>query len=268
MRPVIEIENLSKLYFLEASNNPTLVDSVGRWWSRFTNKNHREETRLQKNGVDSKELNWGPKPNSFWALKDVSLTVEPGEVVGLLGRNGSGKSTFLRILSKITSPTSGHARLRGRVSSILELGTGFHHNLTGRENVYLNGIFLGMNRRGVDRKLNEIISFAELGKFIDAPLKHYSAGMHARLAFSVAAHLDPEILLLDEVLAVGDALFQKKCIDKIREMAGRGLTVVFASHSTGVIRELCSSVLFLEKGFSEKFPDCETAIKKYEDKTC
>ena len=263
MKPLIEVSDLSKLYFLESSKHPKLMDSLGHWWSRLTNKDHLQQTLTRKKLLHSTELNWGPKPNTFWALKDVSLSVQQGEVVGILGRNGSGKSTLLKILSKITSPTSGYSILRGRVSSVIKMGAGFHPELTGRENIYLNSVILGMRKREVNRKFDEIVSFAELGEFIDMQIKHYSEGMHSRLAFAVAAHLNPQILLLDEVLAIGDHFFQTKCLDKIQEMVRRGLAVMFVSHNIEVIRTLCSSALLLEKGCSERFSDCEAAIEKY-----
>ncbi len=264
MKPVIEINELSKLYFLDSSSTPTLIDSLGRWWSRLTNKDPFLQTAIHKNGQEgSEELNWGPEPNSFWALKDVSLSIQQGEVIGILGRNGSGKSTLLKILSRITAPTSGYTLLRGRMSSVLEMGVGFHPEMTGRENIYMSGIILGMRKREVDRKLDEIVSFAEIEPFIDMPVKHYSSGMHARLGFSVAAHLNPEILLLDEALTVGDVLFQSKCFDKIQSMTRQGMAVMFVSHNIESVQKLSSSVLFLEKGRGEIFSDCETAIGKY-----
>ncbi|HET6646993.1 MAG TPA: ABC transporter ATP-binding protein, partial [Pyrinomonadaceae bacterium] len=184
----------------------------------------------------------------FWALDDVSFEVKRGEVVGIIGRNGAGKSTLLKILSRITKPTRGEAQIHGRVGSLLEVGTGFHPELTGRENIYLNAAILGMRKTEVERKFDEIIAFAEVEKFIDTPVKRYSSGMYVRLAFAVAAHLEPEILLVDEVLAVGDAQFQKKCLGKIGEVAQGGRTVLFVSHNMGAIRNLCSRGIWLEEG--------------------
>lgn len=186
--------------------------------------------------------------NEFWALKDVSFEVKKGEVVGVIGFNGAGKSTLLKILSRITDPTSGYAQINGRVGSLLEVGTGFHLELSGRENIYLNGAILGMKRREIDRKFQQIVDFAEVEKFIDTPVKHYSSGMHLRLAFSVAAHLEPEILLVDEVLAVGDAVFQKRCLGKMEEVASEGRTVLFVSHNLAAVKELCQTSLVLSKG--------------------
>jgi len=188
------------------------------------------------------------KKETFWALKDVSLEVKHGEVLGLIGRNGAGKTTLLKILSRITRPTTGWAEIHGRVGSLLEVGTGFHPELTGRENVFLSGAILGMRKREIDRKFDEIVAFAEVEKFIDTPLKHYSTGMQMRLAFAVAAHLEPEILLVDEVLAVGDAEFQKKCLGKMQDVSRSGRTIIFVSHQMNQIRRLCERVLWIDAG--------------------
>ncbi len=185
---------------------------------------------------------------ALWALKDVSLEVRQGEVVGVIGRNGAGKTTLLKIISRITEPTRGSVRLRGRVGSLLEVGTGFHPELTGRENIYLNGAILGMRRAEIDRKFDEIVAFAETEKFLDTPVKHYSSGMHVRLAFAVAAHLEPEILIIDEVLAVGDAAFQKKCLGKMGGVAQAGRTVLFVSHNMAMISALCTQAFLLSEG--------------------
>src|SRR6266481_243346 len=190
----------------------------------------------------------GERPETFWALKDVSLAVKEGEVLGLIGRNGAGKTTLLKILSRITRPTEGWAEIRGRVRSLLEVGTGFHPELTGRENTYLSGSILGMSKREIDRKFDEIVAFAEIEKFVETPVKHYSSGMYVRLAFAVAAHLEPEILLVDEVLAVGDITFQKKCLGKMGEVARGGRTVVLVSHQLNQIRRLCERVAWVDAG--------------------
>ena len=184
----------------------------------------------------------------FWALRDVSFEIGAGEAVGLIGGNGAGKSTLLKLLSRITAPTTGRGEIRGRVGSLLEVGTGFHADLTGRENVYLNGAILGMRRREIDRKFDEIVEFAEVERFIDTPVKRYSSGMYLRLAFAVAAHLEPEVLLVDEVLAVGDAAFQKKCLGKMSDVAGEGRTVLFVSHNMDAIQRLCGRALLMESG--------------------
>src|SRR5437762_2692700 len=188
------------------------------------------------------------KEETFWALKDVSVEVKEGEVLGLIGRNGAGKTTLLKILSRITEPTEGAAEVHGRVGSLLEVGTGFHPELTGRENIYLNGAILGMSKAEIDRKFDEIVAFAETEKFLDTPVKHYSSGMYVRLAFAVAAHLEPEILLVDEVLAVGDIAFQRKCLGKIGDVASSGRTVIFVSHNMASIESLCGSCILLAGG--------------------
>lgn len=199
----------------------------------------------------------------IWALKDVSLEVKRGEVIGIIGPNGAGKTTLLKILSRITEPTEGYAEIRGRVGSLLEVATGFHPELTGRENVYLNGAILGMRKREIDRKFDEIVSFAEIDKFLDTPVKRYSSGMYVRLAFSVAAHLEPEILLVDEVLAVGDAEFQKKCLGKMQNVARGGRTVFFVSHNMGAVRNLCSRGLLIKEGRAHSSGTIEEVIQEY-----
>jgi lipopolysaccharide transport system ATP-binding protein len=202
---------------------------------------------------------------TFWALKDVSLEVGEGEVLGLIGRNGSGKTTLLKILSRITQPTSGWAEIHGRVGSLLEVGTGFHPELTGRENAYLSGAILGMNRKEIARKFDAIVSFAELEKFIDTPVKHYSSGMYVRLAFAVAAHLEPEILLVDEVLAVGDINFQKKCLGKMGDVARAGRTVVLVSHQLGQIRRLCLRAIWVDGGMIRQSGPAAEVVSAYEE---
>lgn len=207
----------------------------------------------------------GHKPRSvtFWALKDVSFEVKRGEVVGIIGRNGAGKSTLLKILSRITEPTEGYADISGRIASLLEVGTGFHPELSGRENVYLNGSILGMKRAEIKRKFDEIVAFAEIEKFIDTPVKHYSSGMYVRLAFGVAAHLDPEILLVDEVLSVGDAAFQKKCLGKMGDVARQGRTVLFVSHNMAAIQRLCPNSLSLETGQLVNHGSTDKVVNEY-----
>ncbi len=236
----IRIEGLSKRYrigskggsshFRYKSLGDTLVRTAKHPWGLWTDRNVLTED------------------NSFYALKDVSFDVKRGECVGIIGRNGAGKSTLLKILSQITKPTEGRIELHGRVGSLLEVGTGFHPELTGRENIYLNGAVLGMTRAEVRLRFDEIVAFSEIEKFLDTPVKQYSSGMYTRLAFSVAAHLEPEILVVDEVLAVGDAQFQKKCLGKMKDVAGEGRTVLFVSHNMGTVRELCGQGLLLEGG--------------------
>jgi lipopolysaccharide transport system ATP-binding protein len=207
----------------------------------------------------------GPRsePRSVWALRDVSIEIEQGETVAFIGRNGAGKSTLLKILSRITRPTEGHAMLHGRVGSLLEVGTGFHGELTGRENVYMNGALLGLTRREIDRRFDEIVAFAEVEEFLDTPVKRYSTGMTVRLAFSVAAHLEPEILMVDEVLAVGDLAFQRKCLGKMSEVASVGRTVIFVSHNMGVIQSLCRRGIYLEHGMVQTDASIAVAVADY-----
>jgi len=199
----------------------------------------------------------------FWALKDVNFEVKPGEVVGIIGRNGAGKSTLLKILSRITDPTEGKIEIRGRISSLLEVGTGFHPELTGRENIFLNGAILGMSRQEIKQKFDEIVAFAEVERFLDTPVKRYSSGMYVRLAFAVAAHLEPEILIVDEVLAVGDAAFQKKCLGKMSDVAKEGRTVLFVSHNMGAVSNLCSRAIVLSKGSVDFDGSTDDAVQYY-----
>jgi lipopolysaccharide transport system ATP-binding protein len=247
MKPIVEVQNLSKLYRLGSIGTTSIRESIEQLFRRRPNG-----ASMPKQDAGPRALGpgrAGPEPGSFWALHDVSFTVRPGEVLGILGRNGAGKSTLLKILSRITEPTSGRAILRGRIASLLEVGTGFHPELTGRENIFLNGAILGMRRAEIAAKFDEIVEFAEVGAFIDTPVKRYSSGMFVRLAFAVAAHLEPEILLIDEVLAVGDAAFQKKCLGKMGEVASKhGRTVFFVSHNMGAVRSLCERALLIEHG--------------------
>jgi lipopolysaccharide transport system ATP-binding protein len=230
--PAIQADALSKCYRLgEFQKYKALRDSLSNLVAAPFRRSDRKKST-----------------NVMWALKDVSLNIDHGEVVGLIGRNGAGKSTLLRVLSRITEPTSGHARIRGRVGSLLEVGTGFHPELTGRENIYLSGAILGMRKREIQLNFDAIVDFAEVSQFIDTPIKFYSSGMYVRLAFAVAAHLEPEILLVDEVLAVGDAAFQKKCLRKMGDVAKTGRTVVFVSHNMGAIQNLCSVAHLLSGG--------------------
>jgi lipopolysaccharide transport system ATP-binding protein len=202
-------------------------------------------------------------PEPFWALRDVSFDVAPGEVVGIIGRNGAGKSTLLKVLSRITAPTAGRARLRGRVGSLLEVGTGFHPELTGRENIYLNGAILGMSRREIAARFDAIVAFAEVERFLDLPVKRYSSGMYTRLGFAVAAHLEPEILVIDEVLAVGDAEFQKKCLSKMGDVARQGRTVLFVSHNMGAVQTICERVVLLSHGQVQRIGPAREVVAEY-----
>ncbi|MCB9103899.1 MAG: ABC transporter ATP-binding protein [Anaerolineales bacterium] len=258
----IKVENLSKRYRigLKESQAETLAGALAGWLKApFDNyRNLRKLSHFNPNGHN------GHEPDDIiYALKDVSFEVKHGEAVGIIGRNGAGKSTLLKILSKITEPTSGRATLNGRVSSLLEVGTGFHPELTGRENIYLNGTILGMSKAEIDRKFDEMVDFSGVEKFIDTPVKRYSSGMKVRLAFAVAAHLEPEILLVDEVLAVGDASFQRKCLGKMGNIAEEGRTILFVSHSMKSIRQLCQTGLMIEAGQIQFDGKIEQAINLY-----
>ncbi len=238
---IISVEALSKTYHLGQIGTGTFTNDLKLWWARTRGK---PNPFLRIGEADRRER-YGEE---LWALRDITFTVAQGEVLGIIGRNGAGKSTLLKILSRVTAPTSGKIKVKGRVSSLLEVGTGFHPELTGRENVFLNGAILGMERGEIRRKFDEILDFAGVEKFIDTPVKRYSSGMYVRLAFAVAAHLDPEILVVDEVLAVGDAGFQKKCLGKMSDVAQGGRTILFVSHNMQAIRSLCSRSLLLEEG--------------------
>src|SRR5438552_2990905 len=257
---IIRVENLGKRYSLRhlrdqryVALRDVLVEKATGLFRRSPKGRSKIADRRSENAFSTSSSHL-PSPTTssredFWALKGVSFEVKRGEVVGIIGRNGAGKSTLLKILSRITDPTEGRVKLRGRVASLLEVGTGFHPELTGRENIYLNGAILGMSRAEIRAKFDEIVAFAETEKFLDTPVKRYSSGMYVRLAFAVAAHLEPEILVIDEVLAVGDAEFQKKCLGKMREVAeGHGRTVLFVSHNMVAVQNLCSVAMWLSEG--------------------
>ena len=249
MRPIIRVEQLGKLYHLGARANlrPTMREAlVGRFRRPFSQR-----------APATKDL--------LWALKDVGFEVAQGEIVGVIGRNGAGKSTLLKILARIIKPTSGRADIFGRVGSLLELGTGFHPDLSGRENIYLNGVMLGMKQREIARRFDEIVAFADIERFLDTPVKHYSSGMYLRLAFAVAAHLDTEILLLDEVLAVGDVAFQKKCLGKMKQASRNGRTALFVSHNMDAIQQMCGRVLLIQSGAIGEEDEPQAAIARYLD---
>jgi lipopolysaccharide transport system ATP-binding protein len=241
---VIRAEGLGKKYVIghqaERERVPTLRDAVARSAGRFA--------RTAGEMLRGRPIVAGDETEEFWALKDVSFEIRRGDVVGVIGRNGAGKSTLLKVLSRITEPSAGRVEIKGRVASLLEVGTGFHPELSGRENIFLNGAILGMTREEITRKFDEIVAFAEIEKFLDTPVKRYSSGMYVRLAFAVAAHLEPEILVVDEVLAVGDADFQRKCLGKMQDVASGGRTVLFVSHNIGVIERLCSRGCLLAGG--------------------
>lgn len=255
--PIISVRNIGKKYCLgfthEGKTYKTLRDTITHGMRRIvqsakgkagSGEFNNPITQSDNNSITKSHNN----SSEFWALKDISFDVQQGEVLGIIGANGAGKSTMLKILSEITEPTEGEIRVRGRVASLLEVGTGFHPELSGRENVYMNGAILGMTKSEINAKFDEIIAFAEVERFIDTPVKRYSSGMQVRLAFAVAAHMEPEILLVDEVLAVGDVGFQKKCLGKMRDIKSGGRTVIFVSHNMGMIRKLCSRAILLEKG--------------------
>ena len=246
----IKVEGLGKKYRIGKSKSGDLRESFGNFLRRFKPNQQINKSTNQHLG-------------EFWALKDVSFEIPTGEAVGIIGRNGAGKSTLLKLLSRITEPTTGRIELYGRVSSLLEVGTGFHPELTGRENIYLNGTILGMKRREVKEKFDEIVAFSGVEKFIETPIKHFSSGMMVRLAFSVAAHLEPEILLIDEVLAVGDAEFQEKCLGKMKDVAGHGRTVILVSHNMGAIRKLCQNTIVLNKGKIDRTGKSSEMINYY-----
>jgi lipopolysaccharide transport system ATP-binding protein len=234
---------------------PNLTDSAKRM---VKGTYHKVRSLFRPGSMD--------ESNSFWAVKDVSFEVNPGEAIGVIGKNGAGKSTLLKLLSRITEPTKGRIEIRGRMGSLLEVGTGFHPELTGRENVYMNGAILGMTRREIQSKFNQIVEFSEVGKFLDTPVKRYSSGMFVRLAFGVAAHLEPEILIVDEVLAVGDANFQKRCIDRMSELARSGKTILFVSHNMQQIPKLCQRAIMLESGKLIESGTATDVTQKYMDR--
>ncbi len=255
---VIRVENLSKAYRLGVINHGMLYKDVQSWWARLRGK---EDPNSVIGMYDKEQLDGDDR---FWALRDVDFEVKRGDRVGIIGKNGAGKSTLLKILSRVTAPTKGNVRLKGRIASLLEVGTGFHPELTGRENVYLNGSILGMSKQEISRKFDEIVDFSGIGKFIDTPVKRYSSGMYVRLAFAVAAHLEPEILVVDEVLAVGDAEFQKKALGKMEDVSkGEGRTILLVSHNMAAIRQLCTYCLFLENGILNSIGSTDVIINKY-----
>ncbi len=263
--PAISIRNLSKCYQLGTIGRHTLVDEAQYWWHKIRGRDPRQffskigHTPTERRKVEAER----DGDQDFWALKDVSFDVQPSEIVGIIGRNGAGKSTLLKLLTRITEPTSGEVVINGRVASLLEVGTGFHPELTGRENVYMNGTILGMKKREIDYKFDEIVEFSEIEKFIDTPVKRYSSGMYVRLAFAVAAHLEPEILLVDEVLAVGDATFQKKCLGKMGDVSREGRTILFVSHNLSAVENLCSRVVWLDGGQVKLNDSCRIAVQRY-----
>jgi lipopolysaccharide transport system ATP-binding protein len=250
LKPIVRVQGLGKQYRIgvRRASNDTLHETIFR--------KVRSRLNLIKRNGDLRH-------ETIWALKDISFEVNPGEALGIIGRNGAGKSTLLKILSRITEPTSGRVQLFGRVGSLLEVGTGFHPELTGRENVYLNGAILGMRKAEIERKFDEIVAFSEIEKFIDTPVKWYSSGMYTRLAFAVAVNFEPEILIVDEVLAVGDGPFQKKCLGKMGEISRAGRTVIFVSHNMSAIEALCNRVLWLVDGKLVEEAETEKVVSDY-----
>jgi len=259
MSTVIKVENLSKQYRLGDVGTGTIAHDLNRWWHRVRGN---EDPYLTLGEVNDRTIKGVGE--YVWALKDINFKVEQGDVLGIIGRNGAGKSTLLKILSRTTAPTTGTVKIRGRVASLLEVGTGFHPELSGRENVFLNGAILGMTRAEIKKKFDEIVDFSGVERYIDTPVKRYSSGMYVRLAFGVAAHLESEILIVDEVLAVGDAEFQKKCLGKMKDVSTKeGRTVLFVSHNLGAIKGLCDRSLLLEKGNTQIIGQTNDVINYY-----
>lgn len=260
MSTAIEFNNISKQYRLGLVSTRTLGADLNRWWAM--NVRHKEDPYLKIGSVNDRAS--AADSEFVWALRDIDFKVEQGDVVGIIGKNGAGKSTLLKLLSKVTAPTTGTIRAKGRIGSLLEVGTGFHPEMTGRENIFLNGAIMGMTKNDISRKLDEIVAFSGCERYLDTPTKRYSSGMTVRLGFAVAAHLDPEILVVDEVLAVGDAEFQKKAIGKMQEVShGEGRTVLFVSHNMASISALCKSCVLLEKGSISYMGDTEDCINYY-----
>jgi len=258
MNSVIQIENLSKLYRLGSIGAKTFRNDLRHWWE----KNRQKQDPYQEFG-DSNIKNRSEKSDHIWALKNINLEIKEGDILGIIGKNGAGKSTLLKILSRITSPTTGMIKIKGRIASLLEIGTGFHPELTGRENIYLNGAVLGMTKIEIDYKLDEIVDFSGIELYIDTPVKRYSSGMYVRLGFAVAAHLDPEILIVDEVLAVGDYAFQKKCLGKLDDISTDGKTVIFVSHNIPSIQKLCTKAGLLHGGKLVHLGETNSVIENY-----
>lgn len=259
MNNILEIENLSKQYRLGTVGTGTLSHDLNRWWHRVRGK----EDPYLKIGENNDRSSKG-KSEYVWALQDINLKVKEGEVLGIIGKNGAGKSTLLKVLSKVTGPTTGSIKAYGRIASLLEVGTGFHPELTGKENIYLNGAILGMRKHEIKRKFDEIVDFAGVERYIDTPVKRYSSGMYVRLAFAVAAHLEPEILVVDEVLAVGDSEFQKKALGKMKDVSqGEGRTILFVSHNMGAVSNLCDKGIVLSQGKISFEGDVSNCIENY-----
>lgn len=258
-KTVISVENLSKQYRLGQVGTGTVADDLNRWWAQVRGK---EDPTLKVGEANDRTIKG--ESDYVWSLRDINFDVKEGETVGIIGKNGAGKSTLLKILSKVTGPTTGSVKVRGRVASLLEVGTGFHPELSGRENIFLNGAILGMKRHEIKAKFDEIVAFSGVERYIDTPVKRYSSGMYVRLAFAVAAHLEPEILIVDEVLAVGDTEFQKKCLGKMKDVSGEGRTILFVSHNMAAVKSLCMKGIVLEKGCHVFSGSQHDAIKYYQ----
>jgi lipopolysaccharide transport system ATP-binding protein len=259
---VIKVENLSKAYQLGQIGTGTISNDIQRWWA--TSIRGREDPFLKIGETNDRSVKG--ESSIVWSLNDINFEIKQGEAVGIIGRNGAGKSTLLKLLSRVTAPTSGNIKVKGRIASLLEVGTGFHPELTGRENIYLNGAILGMRKKEIARKFDEIVAFSGVERYIDTPVKRYSSGMYVRLAFAVAAHLESEILIVDEVLAVGDAEFQKKCLGKMGEVSkGEGRTVLFVSHNLTSVSNLCNTGIFLNNGKIVNTGEILTVLNKYVD---
>lgn len=259
MLPAIRVENLSKVYQLGEFSTGTLSQDLQRWWLRMRGRDDIFHSIGETNDRTVKG-----KSNFVWSLKNLNFEVEQGDVIGIIGQNGAGKSTLLKILSRVTTPTTGSVKIKGRIASLLEVGTGFHPELTGRENIFLNGAILGMRKQEIKDKYDEIVDFSGVERFIDTPVKRYSSGMYVRLAFAVAAHLEPEILIIDEVLAVGDGEFQKKCLGKMKDVStNEGRTILFVSHNMIAIKNLCKQVIYLRNGTTQAFGPTEEIINNY-----
>jgi lipopolysaccharide transport system ATP-binding protein len=257
---VLKAENISKQYRLGQLGTGTISHDLNRFWAKVRGK---EDPYLRIGDANDRSVEGGS--DYVWSLKDINFDVKRGEVLGIIGKNGAGKSTLLKILSQVTTPTTGRVKIKGRIAALLEVGTGFHPDLSGRENIFLNGAILGMSKKEIKSKLDEIVDFSGVAKYLDTPVKRYSSGMMVRLGFAVAAHLEPEILIVDEVLAVGDAEFQKKCMGKMKDVSGEGRTVLFVSHNMTAMKNLCQNGILLENGKIKLYGDIITVAKKYLD---
>jgi lipopolysaccharide transport system ATP-binding protein len=255
---VLKVEGISKQYRLGELGTGTISHDLNRWWYKVRGK---EDPYLKLGDVNDRSVAGGSK--YVWSLRDINLELKQGEVLGVIGKNGAGKSTLLKILSQVTTPTTGQVKVKGRIAALLEVGTGFHPDLTGRENIFLNGAILGMSKAEIKSKLDEIIDFSGVAKYVDTPVKRYSSGMMVRLGFAVAAHLEPEILIVDEVLAVGDAEFQEKCLGKMKDVSSQGRTVLFVSHNLGAVKQLCTKAMLLENGALNMLGSTTDVINKY-----